>query len=150
MTLMHVRIQFQCDGCGRVFLIEPPNDMDLTGYENLFDMSTDMIGGPILRYVEEKDNRQYDHGLASSQAGQHLCPGCTIKVDNFVTHDGEATEAEIKTALETPMFQSAVNPPDELHEHGSDEYCAKCHHHLDVVDLFDGCPEPDCPLLKKE
>lgn len=149
MTLMHVRAQFQCDGCGRAFIVEPSNAMKLLYYTTLYDMAIDIMAGPILRYVEEKDNKQHDHGLASIQAGQHLCPGCTIKVDNYVTHDGEATEAEIKTALETPMFQSPVNPPDELNEFGSEEFCLVCNHHLDVVDLFDGCPEPNCPLIKE-
>ena len=149
MTLMHVRAQFQCDGCGRAFICELNNDTDLTGnaYASVFDLAIDcgLNSGAILRYVDEKDNKQPDHGLPSIQSGQHLCPGCTMRVDNYVTEDRDATLDEIKAAVEKPMFPSPVNPPDDLNEYGSDEFCQKCHHHLDIVDLID-CMDPGCPF----
>lgn len=116
MSLMHIRAQFQCDGCGRAFIVEMDPTDKMSADWTIFDNAVEYVrGGPILKYLESKKN-EAPGMLASVQADQHLCPGCTYKVDAYmddvVKQDRDATPEEIEKALQRRTFENAVNPEE--------------------------------------
>ena len=114
MSLMHIRAQFQCDGCGRGFIVEMDPGTSIPPDWTLFDEAVDCVrGGNVLRFVDQKRDEPAGGIFCTVQADQHLCPGCTFKVDEFVTEDRNATADEIKKALAQNTLHNAVNP-DEI------------------------------------
>jgi hypothetical protein len=122
MSLMHIRAQFQCDGCGRAFLVEMDPGNKVTPDWTLFEHAEDFLrGAGYLQYVDEKRSGLRESGpyaslLTSIQSGHHLCPSCTFKVDEFVNADCDATPEQIKQALAQNTFENAVNPGSEDEE----------------------------------
>lgn len=93
MSLKHIRATFECDGCGRWFLSE----MDTADEGALFDLAEESLRGSNFEGYVGHANRDRV-GFTSVQAGKHLCPSCTKKVDDHVPEDREATADEVAEA----------------------------------------------------
>jgi len=99
MSLKTIRARFECDGCGREFFIELASDIE--GDMTLFDIAVAELssGFAFHSYVGETRSSIEESFMTSVQAGQHLCPACTRRVDDFVPQEREATADEIAKAL---------------------------------------------------
>lgn len=116
MSLVHVRATFGCDGCGRNFIVELPNDMKANPEWTMFEEAVECLKeGDFLRYEGDKRSGTEGPTFSSVQGGLHLCPQCTSLVDDYVTEDRDATEDEVKAALEAKRFEStsAVQGQDD-------------------------------------
>lgn len=104
MPLQAIRATFECDGCGRPFVLDMDAARKLPADWSLFDDVVDNIRGGIgyRGFADEKrSGRAQDTGLTSVQAGMCLCPICTRKADDAVPdeEDRNATDEEVRAAL---------------------------------------------------
>jgi hypothetical protein len=102
MTLKTIIAHMECDGCGKAM------QFDLDGADatdarspSLMDIAIDECRGGYVRNLD---------GFASVQgeSEQCLCPNCTSIVDAYVTEDRNATDGEIKEALDAVLLLAPV------------------------------------------
>lgn len=104
MPLQSIRAKFECDGCGRVMVLDLDAADKMPPDWTLFDLVEDTVrGGVGYRGFddEKRAGHALDTGLTSVQHGKCLCPNCTRKCDDMVPdeEDRSATAAEVETAL---------------------------------------------------
>lgn len=86
MSLIEVRAEFLCDGCGRPFSVRveapyvPPEGW------SVFDVAQDAVRGSI-DYVGPKNPGGF-RGISSVQNDRHLCGLCTSGAD--ASEEGQA------------------------------------------------------------
>lgn len=103
-TLHWMRAAWQCEGCGKDFIVVIDQGRSIPPGWDLVEIARDAIrGGECVEIIDKY--RCKTTGIANSssiQDGVHLCPECTHIVDEAVPGERNATRQEIETALGIP------------------------------------------------
>ncbi|WEX10306.1 hypothetical protein [Chelativorans sp. AA-79] len=96
MALIGIRAFVSCDGCNTkmTFDLDAADERprDWSWYDLVVDHARGF--GP----------REGGFSSVQGESDKVLCPACTKTVDDFVTEDRNATDAEITEALEQELF----------------------------------------------
>lgn len=99
MAVINIKATIECEGCGKQFRIEldPASEPTNHHYPSWFDMVRGHLhGGSICEGLKGESII----GFSSVQSDVILCPPCTALVDDVVIEDRDATEDEIRRAVD--------------------------------------------------